>query len=66
MLGGTGHADATTDTLIRYLAAEVGPHGARTVPVAATGVGGRRRGTRGSQAHSRCMLRMSRGEPLIA
>jgi NAD(P)-dependent dehydrogenase (short-subunit alcohol dehydrogenase family) len=31
MMGGTGPADAATDTFIRNLAAEVGPHGVRAV-----------------------------------
>jgi NAD(P)-dependent dehydrogenase (short-subunit alcohol dehydrogenase family) len=31
MMGGTGPADAATDTFVRSLAAEVGPHGVRVV-----------------------------------
>jgi NAD(P)-dependent dehydrogenase (short-subunit alcohol dehydrogenase family) len=31
MMGGTGPADAATDTFVRNLAAEVGPHGVRVV-----------------------------------
>jgi NAD(P)-dependent dehydrogenase (short-subunit alcohol dehydrogenase family) len=33
MMGGTGPADAATDTFIRNLAAEIGPHGVRVVGI---------------------------------
>jgi NAD(P)-dependent dehydrogenase (short-subunit alcohol dehydrogenase family) len=33
MMGGTGPADAATDTFVRNLAAEVGPHGVRVVGI---------------------------------
>src|SRR5918999_2626977 len=33
MMGGTGPADAATDTFIRNLAAEAGPHGVRVVGI---------------------------------
>ena len=38
MMGGTGPADAATDTFIRNLAAEVGPHGVRVVGLWTAGV----------------------------
>lgn len=38
MMGGTGPADAATDTLIRNLAAEVGPYGVRVLGIWAAGV----------------------------
>jgi NAD(P)-dependent dehydrogenase (short-subunit alcohol dehydrogenase family) len=38
MLGSTGPADAATDTFIRNLAAEVGPHGVRVVGIWTAGV----------------------------
>ena len=38
MMGGTGPADAATDTFIRNLAAEVGPHGVRVVGIWTAGV----------------------------
>ena len=38
MMGGTGPADAATDTFIRNLAAEVGPHGMRVVGIWTAGV----------------------------
>ena len=38
MMGGTGPADAATDTLIRNLAAEVGPHGVRVLGLWTAGV----------------------------
>jgi NAD(P)-dependent dehydrogenase (short-subunit alcohol dehydrogenase family) len=38
MMGGTGPADAATDTLIRNLAAELGPHGVRVVGIWTAGV----------------------------
>lgn len=31
MMGSTGPADAATETFMRYLAAEVGPHGVRVI-----------------------------------
>lgn len=37
-MGGTGPADAAVETLMRYLAAEVGPHGVRVVGLWAAGV----------------------------
>jgi NAD(P)-dependent dehydrogenase (short-subunit alcohol dehydrogenase family) len=38
MMGGTGPADAALDTLVRNLAAEVGPHGVRVVGLWTAGV----------------------------
>src|SRR5215210_1037448 len=38
MMGGTGPADAATDTFIRNLAAEVGPHGVRVVGIWTAGL----------------------------
>ena len=38
MMGGTGPADAATDTLVRNLAAEVGPHGVRVLGLWTAGV----------------------------
>jgi NAD(P)-dependent dehydrogenase (short-subunit alcohol dehydrogenase family) len=38
MMGGTGPADAATETFLRYLAAEVGPHGVRVVGLWTAGV----------------------------
>ena len=38
MMGGTGPADAATDTFVRNLAAEVGPHGVRVVGIWTAGV----------------------------
>jgi NAD(P)-dependent dehydrogenase (short-subunit alcohol dehydrogenase family) len=38
MMGGTGPADAATDTLVRNLAAELGPHGVRVVGIWTAGV----------------------------
>jgi NAD(P)-dependent dehydrogenase (short-subunit alcohol dehydrogenase family) len=38
MMGSTGPADAATDTFIRNLAAEVGPHGVRVVGIWTAGV----------------------------
>jgi NAD(P)-dependent dehydrogenase (short-subunit alcohol dehydrogenase family) len=38
MMGGTGPADATIDTLIRNLAAELGPHGIRALGIWAAGI----------------------------
>lgn len=38
MMGGTGPADAATDTFIRNLAAEVGPHGVRVLGLWTAGV----------------------------
>jgi NAD(P)-dependent dehydrogenase (short-subunit alcohol dehydrogenase family) len=38
MMGGTGPADAATDTLVRNLAAEVGPHGVRVVGIWTAGL----------------------------
>ena len=38
MMGGTGPADAATDTLVRNLAAEVGPHGVRVLGIWTAGV----------------------------
>ena len=38
MMGGTGPADAATDTFIRNLAAEIGPHGVRVVGIWTAGV----------------------------
>jgi enoyl-[acyl-carrier-protein] reductase (NADH) len=38
MMGGTGPADAATDTLIRNLAAELGPHGVRVLGIWTAGV----------------------------
>ncbi|MEZ0073851.1 SDR family NAD(P)-dependent oxidoreductase [Planotetraspora sp. GP83] len=38
MMGGTGPADAATDTFVRNLAAEVGPHGVRVVGLWTAGV----------------------------
>ena len=38
MVGGTGPADAATDTLVRNLAAEVGPHGVRVLGLWTAGV----------------------------
>lgn len=38
MMGGTGPADAATDTYIRNLAAEIGPHGVRVLGIWAAGV----------------------------
>jgi NAD(P)-dependent dehydrogenase (short-subunit alcohol dehydrogenase family) len=37
-MGGTGPADAATESLMRYLAAEVGPHGVRTACLWTAGV----------------------------
>lgn len=37
-MGSTGPADAATDTLMRYLAAELGPHGIRVVGLYTAGV----------------------------
>jgi NAD(P)-dependent dehydrogenase (short-subunit alcohol dehydrogenase family) len=38
MMGGTGPADAATDTFIRNLASEVGPHGVRVLGIWTAGV----------------------------
>jgi NAD(P)-dependent dehydrogenase (short-subunit alcohol dehydrogenase family) len=38
MMGGTGPADAATDTFVRNLAAEIGPHGVRVVGLWTAGV----------------------------
>jgi NAD(P)-dependent dehydrogenase (short-subunit alcohol dehydrogenase family) len=38
MMGGTGPADAATDTLIRNLAAEIGPHGVRVLGIWTAGL----------------------------
>ncbi|MDP9865340.1 MULTISPECIES: SDR family NAD(P)-dependent oxidoreductase [Streptosporangium] len=38
MMGGTGPADAAVETFLRYLAAEVGPHGVRVVGLHTAGV----------------------------
>jgi NAD(P)-dependent dehydrogenase (short-subunit alcohol dehydrogenase family) len=38
MMGGTGPADAATDTFVRNLAAEVGPHGVRVVGIWTAGL----------------------------
>jgi enoyl-[acyl-carrier-protein] reductase (NADH) len=38
MMGGTGPADAATDTFVRNLAAEVGPNGVRVVGLWTAGV----------------------------
>ena len=38
MMGGTGPADAATDTFVRNLAAEIGPHGVRVVGIWTAGV----------------------------
>jgi NAD(P)-dependent dehydrogenase (short-subunit alcohol dehydrogenase family) len=38
MMGSTGPADAAVDTLMRYLAAELGPHGVRVVGIHTAGV----------------------------
>jgi NAD(P)-dependent dehydrogenase (short-subunit alcohol dehydrogenase family) len=38
MMGGTGPADAATDTFIRNLAAEIGPHGVRVVGIWTAGL----------------------------
>jgi NAD(P)-dependent dehydrogenase (short-subunit alcohol dehydrogenase family) len=38
MMGGTGPADAATDTLVRNLAAELGPHGVRVLGIWTAGV----------------------------
>src|SRR5215207_3525485 len=38
MMGGTGPADAATDTFVRNLAAEVGPHGVRVLGIWMAGV----------------------------
>jgi NAD(P)-dependent dehydrogenase (short-subunit alcohol dehydrogenase family) len=38
MMGGTGPADAATDTFLRYLASEVGPHGVRVLSLWTAGV----------------------------
>jgi NAD(P)-dependent dehydrogenase (short-subunit alcohol dehydrogenase family) len=38
MMGGTGPADAATDTFVRILAAEVGPHGVRVVGIWTAGL----------------------------
>jgi NAD(P)-dependent dehydrogenase (short-subunit alcohol dehydrogenase family) len=38
MMGGTGPADAAIETFMRYLAAEVGPHGVRVVGLWTAGV----------------------------
>jgi enoyl-[acyl-carrier-protein] reductase (NADH) len=40
MMGNTGPADAATDTLIRYLAAELGAYGVRAVGIHTAGVVG--------------------------
>jgi enoyl-[acyl-carrier-protein] reductase (NADH) len=37
-MGSTGPADAATETLMRYLAAEVGPHGVRVLGIWIAGV----------------------------
>lgn len=38
LMGNTGPADAATETFLRYLAAEVGPHGVRVVGIHTAGV----------------------------
>lgn len=38
LMGSTGPADAATETFLRYLAAEVGPHGVRVVGIHTAGV----------------------------
>jgi NAD(P)-dependent dehydrogenase (short-subunit alcohol dehydrogenase family) len=38
MMGGTGPADAATDTLVRNLAMEIGPHGVRVVGLWVAGI----------------------------
>ena len=38
MMGGTGPAEAATETFLRYLAAEVGPHGVRVLGLWTAGV----------------------------
>ena len=38
MMGSTGPADAATETFMRYLAAEIGPHGVRVVGLYTAGV----------------------------
>ena len=38
MMGGTGPADAATDTLIRNLAAEIGPQGVRVLGIWTAGL----------------------------
>jgi NAD(P)-dependent dehydrogenase (short-subunit alcohol dehydrogenase family) len=38
MMGSTGPADAATETFMRYLAAEIGPHGVRVVGIYTAGV----------------------------
>ena len=38
MMGGTGPADAATDTFVRNLAAEVGPHGVRVLGIWTAGI----------------------------
>jgi NAD(P)-dependent dehydrogenase (short-subunit alcohol dehydrogenase family) len=40
MMGGTGPADAATETFLRYLAAEMGPRGVRVAGIYAAGVAG--------------------------
>jgi enoyl-[acyl-carrier-protein] reductase (NADH) len=40
MMGSTGPADAATDALLRYLAAELGPHGIRAVGIHTAAVAG--------------------------
>jgi enoyl-[acyl-carrier-protein] reductase (NADH) len=37
-MGGTGPADAATETFLRYLAAEAGPHGVRVLTLWTAGV----------------------------
>jgi enoyl-[acyl-carrier-protein] reductase (NADH) len=37
-MGSTGPADAATETFMRYLAAEVGPHGVRVLSLYTAGV----------------------------
>jgi NAD(P)-dependent dehydrogenase (short-subunit alcohol dehydrogenase family) len=38
LMGGTGTADAATDTLVRNLAGEIGPHGVRVLGVWVAGI----------------------------
>lgn len=38
LMGGTGPADAATDTLVRNLAGEIGPHGVRVLGVWVAGI----------------------------
>ena len=54
MMGGTGPADAATDTFVRNLAAAVGPHGVRVVGIWTAGLPRRspRRSLRRSTASS--------------